>query len=106
MGWGNFAPVPLSLYLEQNYPNPFNPETTISYTLPPPHAGIPFVQLKIYNLNGQVVRTLVHSFQRAGQYRVTWDGRDRYGQPVASGIYLYRLEAGGQIQTRRMVLMR
>ncbi|MFQ5650418.1 MAG: FlgD immunoglobulin-like domain containing protein [bacterium] len=103
-GFASGAPEHVTLL--QNYPNPFNPETAIWYTLPPPHAGIPFVQLKIYNLRGQVVRTLVSEFQRAGDHSVVWDGRDDRGQAVASGVYLYRLKSGQQIRTRRMVLLR
>lgn len=102
----DFEPVPVSLYLAQNYPNPFNPETTIRYTIPLPHAGIPLVQLNIYNVQGQVVRTLVREFQHAGEYTITWDSRDENGQAVASGIYLYRLVAAGNREVRQMVLIR
>ena len=98
--------VPQALRLAQNYPNPFNPTTTIHYTVPVSPHGIPFVELKIYNLRGQVVRTLVRAFQGAGAYAVTWDGRDDRGQPVTSGVYLYRLKAGNEVQVRRMVLLK
>ncbi len=103
---GEAPPAPLSLHLAQNYPNPFNPETMIRYTIPASSDGIPLVRLTIYNLHGQEVRTLVHDFQRAGEYTVQWDGRDEQGRVVASGIYLYQMRANGQVQTRRMVLMR
>jgi hypothetical protein len=82
------GPVPTSLQLAHNYPNPFNPQTAISYTIPPPHAGIPFVQLKIYNLRGRLVRTLVSEFHKAGGYTVTWDGLDYAGREVTSGVFL------------------
>ena len=98
--------LPQTLLLEQNHPNPFNPETTIRYTLPAAARGMAFVQLSIYSLQGRRIRTLVREFQRAGDHAVIWDGRDETGQPVASGIYLYRLSASGITQVRRMVLLR
>ena len=64
------------------------------------------VQLSIFNLNGQLVQTLVMGQQSAGQHVVEWDGRDGAGQQVSSGVYLYRLKAGTQVFTRRMVLMK
>ena len=88
--------------LSQNYPNPFNPETVIGYTL----AEASNVHLVIYNLVGQQVRVLVSNSQAAGQYRVRWDGRDASGYQVTSGVYLYRLVAGTQVEIRKMVLMK
>ena len=96
------ASTPEDFALLQNYPNPFNPETTIRYTLPAPGE----VELAVYDVTGRRVRTLVRQRQSAGAYTVTWDGRDARGQAVASGVYLYRLVAGGQVQVRRMVLLR
>ncbi len=93
--------------LFQNYPNPFNPETAISYQLPPNgQAAISHVELAIYNSLGQKVRTLVAASQAPGAYRVTWDGRNDAGTPVASGIYIYRLSAGNVAQARKMLLLR
>ena len=89
--------------LFQNYPNPFNPTTTIRYALP---GSVP-VELTVYNLLGQKVRTLVHRRQPAGRYQVQWDGRDDQGKPVASGVYLYRLRAGSDFtRTKTMLLLR
>ena len=76
-------------YLSQNYPNPFNPSTTIRYEL----AAISNVTIKIYNILGQEVRTLVHQVQTAGQQAAIWDSRNSFGRVVSSGVYFYRIEA-------------
>ncbi len=94
--------VPENVALHQNFPNPFNPETSISYTLP----GRSQVLLRIYNVRGELVRTLVDSDQTAGAKSVVWDGHDDLGQPSASGVYLYEIEAAGFTQVKRMVLLR
>ncbi len=93
---------PAGFALEQNYPNPFNGRTSISYQLPGPGA----VELILYGLLGQPVRRLVSEYQGAGFHRVAWDGTDDGGHPVASGVYLYRLKAGDQLLSRRLVLVR
>ncbi len=87
----------------QNYPNPFNPATDISYLL----NGDSPVTLQIFNLTGGQVRTLAtNELRHAGHNAHTWDGRDNGGQPMPSGVYFYRLEAGEQTQTGKMVLVR
>jgi hypothetical protein len=87
--------------LEQNHPNPFNPTTTISFTLPEKvHAN-----LSIYNIEGKLVRTLVDDVMDAGSKNVTWDGTAAPGKPVSSGVYFYRLKAGKEVLTRKMVLI-
>lgn len=83
-----------------NYPNPFNPETTISYSVPNPGPA----SLKVYNLKGQVVRTLVNDTLEPGEYRVVWNGKDESGQNVSSGLYFYRLTNDGKTITRKMLL--
>jgi hypothetical protein len=88
--------------LYQNYPNPFNPSTTISYSLAQPGE----VQLKIFNMLGQKVRTLVNGHESAGAFRVSWDGRDDAGTVLSSGTYFYELRAPGQQATRSMLLMK
>jgi hypothetical protein len=88
--------------LEQNYPNPFNPVTQISYYLPKTSV----VNLSIYNLLGQRIRTLVHRVQNAGLYTVEWNGQNDFGMPVASGVYVYSIAAGEFKQSRRMILLR
>jgi hypothetical protein len=94
--------VPSTYALAQNAPNPFNPETQIAYQTP--EAGR--VTLIIYNALGQQVRKLVDGQMAAGSYRVSWDGRDEAGRAMASGVYLYRIEAGGFSAVRRMVLLK
>ena len=91
-----------TFHLKQNYPNPFNPTTTIPYSLSR-HSNI---RLSIYNTLGQEIRTLVNQQQPAGNYQVIWNGRDNLGNAVASGIYIYRLNAGDFTQTRRLTFIK
>jgi len=97
----NKAATPRVFELSQNYPNPFNAETRICYQLP----ALCRVSLKIYNILGQEVRTLVDSFQQPGQYQVIWDGKDGRGNNVPSGVYLYRIMTGKFNALRKMVLV-
>lgn len=101
----NVAEVDLeavSFVLEQNYPNPFNPETRIQYQL----AENSIVQISVFNILGQKVRTLVNSVQPAGVHQVVWNGRDEAGQMVTSGMYIYKMQAGARTDFRRMVLLK
>ncbi|MFQ6113029.1 MAG: kelch repeat-containing protein [bacterium] len=93
--------IPTEFVLHQNYPNPFNPETKIRYKIP----KLNKVVLKVMNLLGQEVRTLVDEEKPTGVYEVMWDGKDNHGQRVATGVYLYKLETRGFVQTRKMVLL-
>jgi|GEM_PF-3937367 len=93
---------PSTFELLGNYPNPFNATTTISYSLPQDAE----VRLDIYNVAGQKVRTLIEENQSAGIHSLVWDGRNDSGQPVASGLYFYRLKAGEFLETRRMTLLK
>jgi hypothetical protein len=88
--------------LAQNYPNPFNPTTTIKFDLKEKGP----VTLKIYNVAGQLVRTLVDDVRDAAAYSIAWDGRNNTGSKVASGIYFYKMETKGFSETRKMVLLR
>ena len=88
--------------LLQNYPNPFNPQTEIAYTLPEDS----HVKLAIYNTLGQEVKVLVDEYQNAGKRKVIWDGLNENGEKVASGIYFYKLDAGGSVQTKKMSLIK
>ena len=99
---GNLKPLPERTSLSQNMPNPFNPATTIEYQL----AEAGQVRLAIYNLLGQEVRILVDVRNEAGHYTATWDGKDQLGRQVASGIYLYRLQAANFSASRRMMLLK
>jgi len=94
--------LPSGYALRQNYPNPFNPVTTINYSLPV--RG--HVNITIYNILGREVATLVDDIRPSGNHRVEWNGADKAGHQVASGIYLYRMSAGEFVQTRKMVLIR
>ncbi|MFQ6091595.1 MAG: FlgD immunoglobulin-like domain containing protein, partial [bacterium] len=111
--------IPGEYFLSQNYPNPFNPTTSIQYSVISDQSpatsnqysvnseqSSPHITLKVYNLLGQEVRTLVDETTGAGYYTVTWDGRDDNGVEVASGIYFYRLRAGDYSGTRRMLLLK
>ena len=85
--------MPTTFSLSQNYPNPFNPTTTIEYSLPDKPLSAQ-VTLKVFNLGGQLVRTLVNTSQTTGAYSIEWDGTDLDGKPVSSGLYIYRLSYG------------
>lgn len=87
--------------LDPNYPNPFNPSTTISYHL----AENSLVKLSIFNSIGQEVRRLVDLQQAGGSYNVIWDGRDKFGQHVPSGVYTYRLQSDNRSLTRKMLMI-
>jgi flagellar hook assembly protein FlgD len=89
--------------LGQNCPNPFNPNTVIRYDVP---RGGGQVTLRIYNVTGQLVRTLVSGFEAAGHRSATWDATDDRGQTVSTGIYFYQLKAEGFSETRKMLLMK
>ncbi len=89
--------------LAQNYPNPFNPSTTISLQVKA--IGQP-LRLKIYNTRGQLVRTLFDGSAPSLELNLVWDGRDQLGNVVGSGMYLYRMESGSFVETRRMVLIK
>ena len=84
------------------YPNPFNPRTTIAYSVP---EGT-HVTLRIYDLRGALVSTLVNGQVEAGDHAVVWNGRDDYGSGVASGVYFARIDSKHGVLTRKMVLAR
>jgi len=90
-------------YLGQNYPNPYTHNTTISYAIP--KSGV--VSLKIYNIKGQLVRTVVDEHREKGHYTEIWDGKNDNGKPVSSGIYFYKLETDdSKSQIKKMLLIR
>ena len=111
------ASIPADFTLLQNYPNPFNPVTTITFKVQgsPPKADPPLAEklkvplpttLKIYNILGQKVRTLVDEPKSAGKYEVIWDGRNDKGEEVASGLYFYQLSTENNRITKKMLLLR
>ena len=89
--------LPKTYSLSQNYPNPFNPSTTIKFSLP--HSGK--VTLKIYNILGQVVETLVSERLTAGVYKYEWNASN-----LSSSVYFYRLETGKFVETKKMLLLK
>jgi len=94
--------VPMLFTLKQNAPNPFNPTTVIAYQLP----QTADVTVEVYNIAGKLVRTLVDEEQDAGFRSVVWDGTNDEGMGVASGVYMYRLQAGDEVAQKRMVLLK
>jgi hypothetical protein len=93
---------PTANRLEPNFPNPFNPTTTIRFSLEgPQHAT-----LRIYDVSGRLIRTLVDTKLPSGRHEVLWNGQNERGEQVASGVYLYRLVLPDFIETQRMVLLR
>ena len=91
------AEAPITYKLHQNYPNPFNPSTTIEFSLP--RSG--YVRLKVLNVLGEVVATLVNEELNVGTYTTQWNGSF-----VPSGIYFYRLQAGDFVDTKKLLLLR
>ena len=94
--------VPLGYSLEQNYPNPFNPSTTIQYSL----AHSAHVEMDVFNVLGQKVRTLFVGDEKIGTYTVVWDGSNDYGAKVSSGVYFYRIRTGEFSATKKLVLVK
>ncbi|MEJ2545749.1 MAG: YCF48-related protein, partial [Calditrichaceae bacterium] len=93
---------PKEISLSQNFPNPFNSTTCIKYSLP--KQG--FVSLKIYNIQGQLVRTLLNRKKAAGNYSAIWDGRSDRGKVVSSGMYIYQIQCNGQTKTHKLLLLK
>jgi leucyl aminopeptidase len=96
------ASAPIRFAVGPNQPNPFNPQTTITYSLP--ERGE--VTVTIFDVAGRAVRALFHGVQPAGEQAIVWTGRDDAGQPVASGVYYYRVDALGQSAVRKMALVK
>ncbi len=94
--------IPNDYSLSQNYPNPFNPSTTIRFGLPMSEN----VQLKIYDILGREIRSLVNERFDAGAYTIQWDGKNSNGRNVATGMYIYQIRAGQFVQTKKMLLMK
>ncbi|MBT4503755.1 MAG: T9SS type A sorting domain-containing protein, partial [Gemmatimonadetes bacterium] len=94
--------LPTAYELGVPYPNPFNSEVAVRYTLPAESA----VELVVYNELGQVVRRLVEGHQQTGHHRVVWDGRDKEGCRLATGMYLVRMQAGEFRQVRKVAFVK
>ena len=94
--------LPAKFALDQNYPNPFNPSTTIKFSLPENGRA----ELTVYDILGQRVKSLVSDYLEAGAHEIIWDGSDQSGDDVASGMYLYKLQAGDYSEIKQMTLLR
>ncbi|TSA26033.1 T9SS C-terminal target domain-containing protein, partial [bacterium] len=95
--------TPLNFAILQNYPNPFNPTTSIQYQIPNDNSR---VSICVYNIKGQLVRTLVDKEQDTGFYHVIWDGTGNNGNKVSSGMYFYRMESGTYSEIKKLILMK
>ena len=102
IGYPNFNRTPQLFTISQNFPNPFNPVTTFKFDLPLDA----FVSIGIYDIMGKEVVHLMKSYQVAGYRSYQWDGRDTMGRPVSAGVYLYQIQAGEFVETKKMVLLK
>lgn len=94
--------TPISFHLKQNYPNPFNPVTTIEFSIASPA----LTSLTVYDIMGRFVKEIVNQSLGSGYYRFEWNGLNSLSQPLASGIYFYRLQSGPNVVTKKMILMK
>jgi len=94
--------IPLKFQLYNAYPNPFNPVTTLRYDIPENS----HVTITIYDMLGRHIKTLINQTQDAGYKSVIWNATDNFGKPVSAGIYLYQIQAGEYISTKKMVLLK
>jgi hypothetical protein len=101
-GMGDYVDLPKAVMLRQNYPNPFNSETNVSFSLDQPD----IVELIICNILGQTTYDKNLKIHHPGIYSIIWDGRDRFGVELPSGVYLYSLRTSNAYLTRRMILLR
>jgi hypothetical protein len=92
----------LQKFAARNYPNPFNPRTKIFYTMP--KAG--HLTLKVYNVRGELVKTLINGQVKAGEDFVTWDGTNNQGSNVSSGVYFYEARSGSDVVVNKMALVK
>ncbi len=102
LGVEETTPIPEVFALNQNYPNPFREKTDIRFQIP----DCSEVSLKIYDITGRLVRTLIDGYQPPGRYRVRWDGRDAKGNKLSAGVYFAKLESDGFTNTRKVVILR
>ncbi|NUN70632.1 MAG: choice-of-anchor D domain-containing protein, partial [Bacteroidetes bacterium] len=102
VGYEVMPTIPTEYALSQNYPNPFNPSTRIEFALP----AAENVSLKIYDILGREVRSLINDQYNPGRYDITWDGKNNLGSQVSTGMYIYHLRAGQFSQTKKMMLMK
>jgi flagellar hook assembly protein FlgD len=91
-----------SFKLLQNFPNPFNPSTTIEYQIP----AVGVVEIKIFSVNGQLVKTFLATHASSGSYTVTWDGKNETGQFVTSGLYIYQVSFSNSVVAKKMMFVK
>ena len=94
--------IPSEYSISQNYPNPFNPITTLQYDLPEES----FVDVTIYDMLGNVVNNLVNANQSSGYKSIQWNATNNQGEPVSVGVYLYKIQAGDFVDTKKMILLK
>ena len=94
--------IPLEFHLEQNYPNPFNGRTSINFSLP----FSAYFDLKIFDMNGNVIKTLYQGYHNNKQSKIIWDGKNDLNQLVSSGIYLYSIESLGSVRTKKLTFIK
>jgi len=99
------TPLNMEIKLNQNYPNPFNPDTTVEFMIPSANNDA-YVEFNIYNLQGQLVRTLLNTNMSAGFHSVRWNGKDVSGKEVSGGMYIYQLKVNDFIETKKMLFMK
>ena len=102
LGINDGLSVPETFTLHQNYPNPFNPVTTLQYKLPEDS----FVDVTVYDMLGNVVNNLVHTSQSSGYKSIQWNATNNQGEPVSAGVYLYKIQAGDFVDTKKMILLK
>ena len=98
----NLNVMPSNYFLSQNFPNPFNPITTLRYELPEDS----FVDVIIYDMLGNVVNNVVNTNQSSGYKTVQWNATNNQGEPVSAGVYLYKIQAGDFVDTKKMILLK
>ncbi len=94
--------APIKVQLHRNYPNPFNPTTTISFSLPKEEN----IELTIYNIKGQKIKTLYSGTVDEGRHSMVWEGKDANDKSVSSGLYFYQLKIGNKVLTRKMLMLK
>ena len=94
--------MPSNYFLDQNFPNPFNPITTLRYKLPEDS----FVDVTVYDMLGNVVNNLVNTKQSSGYKSIQWNSTSNQGEPVSAGVYLYKIQAGDFVDTKKMILLK
>lgn len=94
--------IPVNYSLSQNYPNPFNPSTTIHFSIP----SQSFVNISIYNVLGEKIKTLLAEEMQPGSFQISWNGTNDFNQNLSSGVYIYRIDADNFFQSRKMILLK